>query len=498
MKTVDIVEIDRVLREVEPSLPEETREEVRKRLLEAERGVTREVFAWENDPEPPARPVRVPAPELGTPPLAIEIVGDAPDPALFEVGTQEFRYWSAAAALRRCADYWSRIVGDKIHWVSEIGETLPVMLDAGVDLNAFYDRRGLSFFHAKVHEKVIYSGESPDVLCHELGHAVLDALRPQLFDAGSDEIAAFHEAFGDISSLLSALQLPTFRQSVLDETDRDLRRSSRLSRLAEQLGGGIRQIRPDSVPLECLRNAVNSYFYQDPITLPPRGPVYILTSEPHSFSRVFTGAFYDAFAGMVAIRSSSPTEEDLLQVSEEAGRLLVKAILAAPIVPDYYSQVAAHMIAVDTDGQYREVLTQAFLSHGILSLEAANLLGSQIAAQPQLAAAAPRREASETLPRIALQGTSYGLRAKTLLVQAPSEPKRLPATAATPEPDVTVTPSGERAAKSFANDLFRRGLVDVGGHAESTSTMIGRITRRKTHRLQQTPEGLELKRILFE
>jgi len=56
------------------------------------------------------------------------------------------------------------------------------------------------------------SGESPDVVCHELGHALLDSFKPQLFDAASMEVAAFHESFGDMSALLSALQLPSVRE----------------------------------------------------------------------------------------------------------------------------------------------------------------------------------------------------------------------------------------------------------------------------------------------
>jgi hypothetical protein len=44
------------------------------------------------------------------------------------------------------------------------------------------------------------------VVCHELGHAILDALKPQLFNVASTEAGAFHEAFGDISAILCALQ----------------------------------------------------------------------------------------------------------------------------------------------------------------------------------------------------------------------------------------------------------------------------------------------------
>ena len=118
----------------------------------------------------------------------------------------------------------------------------------------------------------VYSGESPDIVAHELGHAVLDAIRPQLWDAAAAEPAAFHEAFGDISAIFAALQLESLRKAVLLETEGKLYRNSRLSRVAEQLGWAIRQRHPDAVDSDSLRNAVNSFFYRDPQTLPPRAP----------------------------------------------------------------------------------------------------------------------------------------------------------------------------------------------------------------------------------
>src|SRR6266516_6273737 len=161
---------------------------------------------------------------------------------------------------------------------------------------SFYDREGLKFFHATAAGRTVFSGESPDIVCHELGHAILDSFKPQLFDAASIEVAAFHESFGDMSALLSALQLPSVREAVLAETGGVLGRSSRLSRLAEQLGWAIRQSVPSAVEPDCLRNAVNTLFYRDPDTLPTTAPGTSLSSEPHSFSRVFTGAFFEGLA----------------------------------------------------------------------------------------------------------------------------------------------------------------------------------------------------------
>jgi hypothetical protein len=103
-----------------------------------------------------------------------------------------------------------------------------------------------------------------------------------------------------MSAILSALQLQSLRSAILHDTGGHLYQNSRLSRLAERLGSAIRAQHPDAVDRDCLRNAVNSFTYQDPITLPQMAPTTQLSSEPHSFSRVFTGAFFEALAGMLA------------------------------------------------------------------------------------------------------------------------------------------------------------------------------------------------------
>jgi hypothetical protein len=339
--------------------------------------LTAEIAFWEDDPMsvPEAYTIRVPIPELDTSPLAIRIVEEAPLPAIYVPGTREFRYWTAAAALGRAVDYWRNLLPGVTDW--EVGPVLTVRLDAGEGLDAYYtrdeDQKGLSFFHKTIHGQTIYSGESSDMICCMLGYAILDTIRPDLWDMASDEISAFYASFADISAILSNLQLRSLREAVLIETNGDLQRSSRLSRMDEQLGWAIRQANPNRTDSDCLRNAVNSFIYQDPTCLPPLGPNSMLTSEPDSFSRVFTGGFFEALANMTSLQSPTPTERDLLKTSQDAGKLLVAALQAAPATPDFYSQVAAHMLEADRlhfKKKYRTVLVSAFVRRRILSLKA--------------------------------------------------------------------------------------------------------------------------------
>ena len=267
----------------------------------------------------------------------------------------------------------------------------------------------MHFFHDTVADTTCLSCESPDVCCHEMGHAVLDSICPQLFDAQTIEAAAFHESFGDISAILSTLQVGSLRTAVLSETGGVLNRSSRLSRLAEQLGGAIRVQHPDQVDSDCLRNAANSFFYRDPQTLPPTAPASALSSEPHSFSRVFTAGFVDALAGIVRLQRTSPSADDLQKVSQQVAETLVSAILTAPVVPDYYSQVAVHMVASAQtggfDAKYKDIIRSAFVRRGILSLQAAVTIShAMLHAVGKAAMAAPRAPPTAALPKSKYRG----------------------------------------------------------------------------------------------
>lgn len=469
------------------------------------------VLAWEDDPMTveAAAPVPAAVPVLDSPQLGLTIVASRiPPAASYPPGSAEFRYWAAAEALARARDFWKPLLPPGTDW--QTGGPLPVRLDRGIDLNAYYDRQSLSFFHDVVAGQTVYSGESPDVLCHELGHAILDAIKPQLWDASYDEVAAFHESFGDVSALLSALQVKSLRTAVLAETGGRLYRSSRLSRLAEQLGWAILQVRPDQAEADCLRNAVNTLYYHDPVTIPPSGPVSTLSSEPHNFSRVFTGAFFEALAGMLATvqSASGPTEANLADVAQDIGSLLVTSLLSASVVPNYYSQVAAGMIAVGErgsfKGKYRDALKSAFVRHGILSLEAAASVGATpppTAAARAALGAAPGSTAAAAASALQLPGKSLGLGVKSLLVHAPEEARWSIAESADLGPRPLPPPSRNDAVVGFVTDLLRRGRVEFGNLGD-LEFRVAQPQSRKTHTLVQRPGGdrdaLELRRDRFD
>ena len=457
------------------------------------------VMAWQDDPISKLPPIALPVPNLAKAPLKLKIKGPAVKPGVYDVGTPQFRYWNTAVAVRRGADFWAPLLG-VTRW--QPGAVLPVGLDEGKDLNAYYDRTELAFFHDTAGGKVVYSADSPDVVCHELGHACLDAHRPELFDAPYIEAGSFHESFGDMSAILSALQLPSVRAVAMSGIKG--RKSSQLSRLAEQLGWALRQIDPTLVNRDCLRNAYNTFKYVDPQTLPDDAPASKLCAEVHSFSRVFTGAFYDILSGMLKIRSKSPKDADLVAIATDAARLLMDATTAAPVRPDYYAQVASHMIDADTarfGGKYRSVLTATFVKRKIVPPEAVRALAPAKGKATRAVGVAAAAEAKPPKPQIhtvKLSAKELGLGEGTLIVDAPSEQKPFPmASAAIMHRNIDTAGNVEQATARFVKMLVARDRIEKAPQTRGVAPAEhGRHPR--THALVQTAEGMKLVRKRFD
>jgi hypothetical protein len=459
-----------------------------------------EIHAWEDDPgEPDAdvTPIPRPVPDLRATPLAFAFSDPAPAAEPAKPGTAALRYWTAADALRRGADFWTGMDGGPAAWQADIGEQLAVTLDKTVRLNAEYRRDGgLIFYHQEVAGHTCYTAESPDIACHELGHAVLDAIRPQLWDEMSIEIAGLHEAFGDVSALLVALQLPSVREAVLAETGGEVWRTSRVSRIGEQLGWAMRQVTPHRAEADCLRNAANEWFYRDPGLLPPQAPATTLSSKPHSFSRVFTGAILKVLAGMAA--SDGAEEAGLQEASRDLGQLLVDAIREAPVSAGYFSQIAAHMLVADGrrfGSSNLDALKFGFVRHGILALDSATeLTGEEIPPSPP-AGTAPPEEGGDAA-WTALPGRRYGFEERLLVRVPPTAPALAVESSALDYAGVRPA-TATRGAELYVEDLFRLGSIELGGRGESLRAIAGPLAY-KTHHLAEGEEGLEVRRAVFD
>ena len=122
---------------------------------------------------------------------------------VFEEGSRDYSssnaFASAAQTVKVFDEKMQSLTGSSIQWAFEDSQ-LGIAPHAG-DLidqsfpNAFYYRPAgnLFFFDYETPNGATTTANSGEIVGHEAGHAILDALRPNLMQSFSFEAAAFHE-----------------------------------------------------------------------------------------------------------------------------------------------------------------------------------------------------------------------------------------------------------------------------------------------------------------
>ncbi len=217
----------------------------------------------------------------------------------YEVGTPQFDQVNSYAIVANTLSMYDSYFGTPAKW--SFRGPLTVVPHKGEGKTAYFNGRegSINFFEWQSPSlgKRVTTSQSADVIAHEIGHAVWDGLRPR---AGySNEAGAFHEAFGDCSALLHALQQESNLTKALEQNGGDLRQPSLISRMAEEFGTAFNKEDkdPKNDDRPYYRTALNEFKYIDPKKLPdddypPTVGEDVLTREFHSFSRVWSGAFY--------------------------------------------------------------------------------------------------------------------------------------------------------------------------------------------------------------
>jgi hypothetical protein len=226
-------------------------------------------------------------------------------------------FGATAQTIKRYNEEYAKLTGKNFEWAFG-KEQLKVSPETGNWPNAFYARQmeGTHFFD----HKTTSTGDSGEVVSHETGHAILDAVRPGYLSGSGTETGAFHEAFGDILAILMTLENDQALDAVVAQTDGGDLSSKRnmVSDMGEAFGkavgkeGGI-------------RTALNKFVYQDPATLPEHGDQDNLGREIHDFSRLWTGTFYDVLDGISdAHRAAGMSPKEALRAAGAEGwKLLI-------------------------------------------------------------------------------------------------------------------------------------------------------------------------------
>lgn len=439
--------------------------------------------------------------------------------ARFAPGTPGFLYWQCREAALAALDAWELVAGSLARWQGN-RRRLRLRQDAGIDLNAYYDRSSFSFFHRAIGGTTYFSGASTDVVAHEIGHGLLDAIRPDLWDAPYMETGAFHEAFGDCMAVLTGLMDRDSRTKVLAVTT-TLKKKNFLESTAENLSEAIRRLDSSHNAAEP-RHAYNNFQFQIPETLPLDGGPGELIDEVHSFGMLFSGCFYDLIAAIYGAQTRK-TEASLLTAAKTAGALLVKGASTAVITPRFFQSVGRAMVLGDEEqnaGENRDRIRAAFERHGIMLganallapitvLEgAAPRLGRKVSLAPATRKDLRTRIGVRPATRTTIDGTELLGRRLARIVHAHPvslgviDSRLRGVTVAAPIPAIVGESGGrpavmgsmpealsiEREAQSFVASLLEHGQIELGTRRGALAVRsVAAPAARPTHRV--TSEG---------
>jgi hypothetical protein len=222
---------------------------------------------------------------------------------------------------------WSRISeveeGRK-EFIHEFVEKLRIYPHALRQQNAFYSPSKLALLFGYFQSREQWSGNnipgsaiftclSPDIVAHEMTHAILDSLHPYLRKDTNLDMPAFHEGFADIIALMQRF---TFR-SVVEEQIRNSRGDllspqNLLGDLAIQFGQAISEN----------RRALRSFLVENDaqgktVLVKPDPRKYITETEPHTRGGLLVAAVFDAFARQYKFRVA-----DLIRLASDGSGIL--------------------------------------------------------------------------------------------------------------------------------------------------------------------------------
>jgi len=181
---------------------------------------------------------------------------------------------------------------------------------------------------------------------------------------------------------------------------------------------------------------------------------------------------------MLRIRAKKPTEADLAAVALDWALLLLDATAAAPVQPNFFAQVASHIIDADTvrfQGKYRTALAETFVSRKILPRSSvAPLLESKRPMSKQALALAshvtqPTRKLG--IQKLHLPAKDFGLPSGELVVEVPIEQKpSLMVSSTLLHSEAANEAVFERASHRFVSMLFTHDRIDTGKVRRSRTT----------------------------
>jgi hypothetical protein len=148
---------------------------------------------------------------------------------------------------------------------------------------------------------------------------------------------------------------------------------------------------------------------------------------------------------------------------------------------------------------YEAPLRSGFIRHGILP---PSMAVAATHAPTRIAALAASPSESKTLPTMQLSVAEYGLGVPSIVVYAAAEPKRLQVAGAALAVGPAPSTGQDQAAKSFFEDLLRRGRLKVAKATKSAAEVVRAAApsthETYTHELRREGRQMVLRRVRID
>jgi hypothetical protein len=276
----------------------------------------------------------------------------------YEPDDPRFHQLNAYAIAARAIDLVEFELGRLVGWGFDANRLI-LLPHAGYLANAFYeeDTHSLQFYSFRqVDGSIYHTALVHDVVAHETGHALLDAVRDRFTEGNHRETAAIHEAVGDLSAVFSAFSHQVVREQFLAMAGLDLRGPNLVASIAED----FRASAAGALALRDLSREIDR-------------DVLARTMDPHLLSQALSGAIWEALVRIYAANRARLEPEPAFKLARTAlQRMVVRALEYLPPADATFAEFGAALYRADRfanptdDLGFRGIVAQAFADRGIV------------------------------------------------------------------------------------------------------------------------------------
>jgi hypothetical protein len=218
------------------------------------------------------------------------------------------------------------------------------------DANAYYDpdKKALLFGYFSAADQsqganypggLVFTCLSPDIVAHEMTHAILDSIHHRYLEDTNPDVAAFHEGFADIVALLQRFTFSELVEHQLYASAGRLDRYTILGELATQFGEALEGNRG------ALRSMIGRWNEEGEWKpLKPSPSDYTNNVEAHDRGAVLVATVFDAFGRIYEFRT-----RDLLRIATNGTGVLPEGSISRDLVhrlAGEAGEIAEHLLHI--------------------------------------------------------------------------------------------------------------------------------------------------------